>query len=664
LILFCSVTFKRVLILFKSFHLFFFLYLNKILCLTNCVCLDLENLHTQHPIPWCFIGDFNYILGAHEHRGNTTPARPPMNDFVLWTNQNNFTHLPTRGAQFTWSNGRKGRRHTERRLDRAICNNLWLDMCSSINVSTLTKQNSDHFPLLIEFQTSEVHFASQFRFMQMWTQHPDCMQLVERIWNTVVHGTPMFILSHKLKLLKEKFKVWNKEVFGNVHNLVQNAEVKLNVIQLAIDTHGQSDFLFDQQKHAQIDLNKALDMEEVFWREKSRVKWHLEGDRNTRYFHRLTKIKNSTKTISSIRNGDDIITDPDLIASHLTNHFQNIFCNSSVLQVNNLVEDCVPELINDHTNNLLTLLPTEKEIHDAVLAFNRDSAPGPDGFGAIFFHTYWNIVKMDVIKAMQEFFTTGKLLNNFNSNTIVLIPKNSNADTVNQYRPIALANFKFKIISKILADRLAPIMPHIILEEQRGFIKGRNIKDCICLTSEAVNLLNKKAFGGNMACKIDISKAFDTLDWSFLMQVLLKFGFNTKFCSWILTILESAKLSVSVNGKQHGFFSCKRGVRQGDPLSPLLFCIAEDVLNRSISKLVMNGKVELIKASRNQCVPSHILYADDVMIFCKAKLSCIQALKNLFIQYAKCSGQVINPSKSTIYAGSISNSRLLHLSQK
>lgn len=322
---------------------------------------------------------------------------------------------------------------------------------------------------MIEFQTSEVQFASQFRFMQMWTLHPNCKQLVENTWNTVVYGTPMFILSHKLKILKDKFKVWNKEVFGNVHALVQNAEVKLNVIQLAIDSNGQSDLLFDQQKQAQIDLNKALDMEEAFWREKSRVKWHLQGDRNTRYFHRLTKIKNSTKAISSIRNGDDIITNPDLIASHLTNHFQNIFCNSSVLQVNNLVEDCIPKLVNDHTNNLLTLLPTDKEIHDAVLALNRDSAPGPDGFGAIFFHTYWDIVKIDVIKAVQKFFISGRLLNNFNSNTIVLIPKNSTADTVNQYRPIALANFKFKIISKILADRLAPIMP-ISFQRSKGVL--------------------------------------------------------------------------------------------------------------------------------------------------------------------------------------------------
>lgn len=106
------------------------------------------------------------------------------------------------------------------------------------------------------------------------------------------------------------------------------------------------------------------------------------------------------------------------------------------------------------------------------------------------------------------------------------------------------------------------------------------------------------------------------------------------------------------------FFNCKRGVRQGDLLSPLLFCIAEDVLNRGITNLVNEGKVELIKSSRHQHIPSHTLYAEDVMVFCKGKLSVIQALKNLFTDYANCSGQHINPSKSLMFSNSISNSRM------
>jgi len=206
-------------------------------------------------------------------------------------------------------------------------------------------------------------------------------------------------------------------------------------------------------------------------------------------------------------------------------------------------------------------------------------------------------------------------------------------------------------------------MKNIISPEQRGFIRGRNIKDGICVTSKAINHLHQKTFAGNLAFKVDISKAFDTLEWNFLLKVLSSFGFNNKFCSWIHTILKSATLSISVNGKQNGYFNCTRGVRQGDPLSPLLFCIAEDVLSRNITLLVQQGKLELIKGSRYSNVPSHSLYADDIMIFCKGKLSSIEALMHLFSSYALASGQIINPAKSTVFFGSISNARIDHIAE-
>jgi hypothetical protein len=130
------------------------------------------------------------------------------------------------------------------------------------------------------------------------------------------------------------------------------------------------------------------------------------------------------------------------------------------------------------------------------------------------------------------------------------------------------------------------------------------------------------------------------------------------FCNWIHVILKSAFLSISINGKAEGYFNCSRGVRQGDPLSPLLFCIAEDVLSRSITKLVSDGKLDLIKGTRHSKVPSHTFYADDLMVFCKGKIAGLKALKDLFTSYAQQSGQVINTSKSTIYSGSITQGRL------
>ena len=327
------------------------------------------------------------------------------------------------------------------------------------------------------------------------------------------------------------------------------------------------------------------------------------------------------------------------------------------MQDQELVDEVIPQLIDYTTNNLLTMIPSEAEVRNAVFNLNHDSAPRPDGFGASFFQQHWEIVRKDVYDAVLQFFQTGWLPSNYNANTLILIPKTPNVD-IDQYRPLALSNFKFKIILKVLAYSLSQFLPNLISKEQRGFIKGRNLKDCIALTSEAINVLDKKSFGWNLAMKIDVSKAFDTLSWEFLIYVLEKFGFNQTFRNWITSILLSANISISINGAQQGYFKCNRGVRQGDPLSPLLFCIAEEVLSRGIRKLVEEGKVDLIKASRSAYIPSHCVYADDLMVFCKGKQSSLEALKDLFTRYAGCSRQVMNLSKSSIFAGGVSEARL------
>ncbi|MCI10561.1 RNA-directed DNA polymerase (Reverse transcriptase), partial [Trifolium medium] len=156
--------------------------------------------------------------------------------------------------------------------------------------------------------------------------------------------------------------------------------------------------------------------------------------------------------MSALRVDEALLTDHQQIAEHVVHHFQNLFCtNLEVLQDELLVDEVIPSAIDDRVNSLSTMIPSPSEIKNAVFELNQDGAPGSDGFGAFFFQTYWDI-NADVINDVTEFFTTGWLMPNFNANTLILIPKSSNADTIDQYRPIAMANFKFKVISKVLTD--------------------------------------------------------------------------------------------------------------------------------------------------------------------------------------------------------------------
>ncbi|XP_058751049.1 uncharacterized protein LOC131624079 [Vicia villosa] len=388
----------------------------------------------------------------------------------------------------------------------------------------------------------------------MWTKNEDCKKVIEDTWKTHVVGCPMFVLEKKLKIIKSRLKDWNRTCFGNVHINVSKAEQNLKEIPSSISLQGYIDSLYEVKAKAQHDLETALNMVEEYWKEKAKINWTLHGDRNTKLYHTYAKIRRKINLISSLVIDDNVVTDLAVMENHIESHFKNLFNNNHRMQDNILINANVPHLLNDNSNAMLTLIPSADEIHGAVKNLNANSAPGPNGFGGIFYHTYWNIIKLDVINVVTQFFSHGWIMPNYNANTLVLIPKTKEASCLGQYRPIALANFKFKIISKILIERLSSILPNIISKEQKGFVSGRCIKDGICLTSEAINILQNKSFSGNVALKIDIAKAFDTLNWNFIIQTLKCFGFNATFCNWIYAILNSANLSIGFNGKQVGYF--------------------------------------------------------------------------------------------------------------
>ncbi|CAN6546588.1 unnamed protein product [Malus baccata var. baccata] len=570
----------------------------------------------------------------------------------------NFTHLNTSGAAFTWSNGWRSRGRTERRLDRSLCDIRWFDSWPHSNCIALPKVVSDHNPLIFSGSRVLRNGHRPFRFQSMWVQHPSFRETVTHCWsNTVVYGCPMFIILQKLKALKTCLRQWNFSVFGDVHNRVANARHNLSMIQQRISIEGINNDLFEEEIVAKTTVMESLQMQEAFWKDRARVKWLTKGDRNSSFFHAYACIKSSSSHISCILDGNNLLTDPLAIENHIVNFYQTLFGSSFNPSGIDEVCEVIQPMVTDSENDLLSALPTDEEIKEAVFSLSASSAPGPDGFPGFFYHHCWDIVSFDVIQFVKQFFQSNWLYPNTNSNFLVLIPKVEDAISMTHFRPIALANFLFKIIPKILAVRLSHVVQRIISPHQAAFIPGRRITDCIGLVSECFNVLDKKTRGGNMGVKVDIAKAFDTLDWSFLLRVLTNFGFSTCFIDWVSTILRSAKLSILINGSPHGFFPCSRGVRQGDPLSPLLFCLAEEALSRGLSRLQLDGLTKPTFAPRGCISPSHVLYADDLFIFCRSDGVTLRNLQGFFDRYSRASGQFINKAKSTFYLGSTSRNR-------
>ena len=198
---------------------------------------------------------------------------------------------------------------------------------------------------------------------------------------------------------------------------------------------------------------------------------------------------------------------------------------------------------------------------DAVFALKRHSSPGPDGFTGAFFTSFWEIIGSSVIAAIQNFFSSRKILKSLNTFFLALIPKSGAPKSFNDYRPISLLNFSFKIITQIMASRLAPLLPSLVSPNQAAFIRGRSIHDHIALAHELVQRLKLKLAGGSLCLKLDISKAFDKLKWSFLLKTLAKMGFSSEWIELVQQCVCTSRGSVLINREPCGFFSPECGAK-------------------------------------------------------------------------------------------------------
>lgn len=269
-----------------------------------------------------------------------------------------------------------------------------------------------------------------------------------------------------------------------------------------------------------------------------------------------------------------------------------------------------------------------EEIKNAILCCGSDKAPGPDGLTFKILKQKWDIMKDDIASYVRYFENYGSLSRGCNSSFITVIPKVDDPITLTDYSPISLIGCMYKILAKILTNRLKLVTESVVDEVQTAYVAGRNILDGPLIINEILSWA-KKAKEKIFLLKIDFKKAFDSINWNYLDSIMGQMGFGTKWRSWIRGCLRSLMASVLVNGSPTEEFPISKGVRQGDPLSPFLFIIAMEGLNVAMKEACNKGLFQGIKLPHNGPKVSHLFYVDDAIFVGEWNSSSIKNLSRI-----------------------------------
>ncbi|KAL9678505.1 hypothetical protein QQ045_016349 [Rhodiola kirilowii] len=555
----------------------------------------------------------------------------------------NLFDLGFSGYFFTFSNRRMGEAEVKVRLDRVVATVDWRSLFPQAVVSHHHLNASDHQLLVLDTEKRMVMRRKKlFRFETMWFDHPDFPQIMDEFWEGI--GQRAMKWSSKLSCCKDKLTKWNKVSFGNVQRRIKQLHEELEAVKNSV----RSGEILAKEKSITEELDHWLAREESLWLQRSRVLWMKNGDRNTKFFHDKASHRRKKNWMDKIKDAQGVIhVEAEGILRVVTFYFNNIFQPTVNDEAGNFAEKLrnIKPCIIDEMNAWLLRDITELEVRDAVFALGSLKAPGIDGFPAIFYQKYWQRLKNSVVQEVRKFWFEGVLDRELNRTLIVLIPKKTDATKMEECRPISLCTVAMKIITKILATRLQPLLDKVISPFQSAFVKGRLITDNFVVAHEVAHFLkrcknSKECFA---SVKIDMSKAYDRVEWVCLANVLTKLGFTDKWVDRVMMCVTTVSYQVKVNDSLSSRIFPGRGLRQFFPGRGLIQFIEQNPL----SPYLFLFCTELLTAELSYGVERKLL-SDDSIFYLKANVAEASNLKSIFIQYETVSGQKINFEKSEI----------------
>ncbi|XP_074305542.1 uncharacterized protein LOC141640759 [Silene latifolia] len=473
-------------------------------------------------------------------------------EFSRWKIENELLDIPFKGPRFTWcNNSRIGKKRVYERIDKALGSKDWFFTFPNTGVFHHPIQISDHALIEIDLCLTDAR---------------ECRVIILNSWKYFFVGSPVICVVRKIAKVRDDIKRWVLDKRKEWRRKWEDFDEKLiDTMVIAITDGNELPNIIANEELKEFAKAVAL-----FWRQRAKLKWCMDGDTCNKFFFNLVKGWAGTIFIFGVKEENG----------------QWMFGGRSF--------NWVPRALK---------------------------SPGPDGILAALFQKYWYVVKEDITEAVMSALNSGFILNELNRTFITLVPKCQNPENVTDYQPISLCNVMMKIITKCIANKLARVMEYIVGDFQNVFVPGRLIIDNILLAHEAIHSINSHRSGvhGRFAFKADMSKAYDSVSRAFLLATLRGFGFPEKLVLLIMSCVTTVSYEVLVNGTPHPNFKSRCGLRQGDPISPFLFIICMEVLSYNVANAQVSGSLAGIQLCRETPPLTHLFFADDSIFFLQDK---------------------------------------------
>ncbi|XP_020693913.1 uncharacterized protein LOC110107837 [Dendrobium catenatum] len=564
--------------------------------------------------PWALIGDFNCCRFTSEKLGGSPITLSALTDFNNMIFSNGLKDLNSVGLKYTWFNQRSDN-PIHIKLDRVLVNEGWLNAFADSCITGFLLKI-----IGLSLTTIGVIF-----------------------WRFFLNLVMAILLSHfckSLKLLKGCIK---KEVCSSSsikRHLDALMKKQVDLLGKLQDDHNNL-ALNLSCKDVKAELVNFNSIHTSWTIQRAKVNWLKNGEDDIKFlFAKIRTRRGGNKSVANLLASNPSSSTSDVISA-ITDYFQDLY-NPVPPTFLRLEFFPVGSRLPDSFVYSCTSPVMDDEIKKVVFMGSSNSAPGSNGFNFYFYKTAWHIIGPSVCRAIRSFFQKYYMPNGVKATALAIIPKNKNATLISDHRPTALCNSLNKIIAKVIAQRLKPIMNSIVMDNQAGFVKSRVSTDNILLASEILAYVGKNKRGKFFCAKLDVKKAFDSISKEFLLARLLQKGFPNLFVNWIKACISDVNFSIVLNGALEGYFSSFAGLRQGCPLSPYLFYLVMDAFSNILEGRGFKG------ISLGQYSINHLLYADDVLIFGEASIDNCNLLAKILSDFANASVLHINYDKSFI----------------